>query len=99
MQPLFKLASRSPLRAQCTYCDREFVFEAVGCSSTRHYHPPESVTLRNVRPDHLVFLRDEAQASALGFTPAGVGERARELEGGGTRGGLHPCADVCITGG
>ena len=57
-------------RAQyCAYCSRDLHFRLVGCSSTRHFHAPTSNTLRQVRPDHLVFLPDEGEARALGFTP------------------------------
>jgi hypothetical protein len=68
--PLFSLASRAPMRAHCAYCSRELVYRFVGCSSTRHYHRPEASALRKVRPDHLVFLRDEEAAAGLEFRPA-----------------------------
>ena len=42
----------------------------VGCSTTRHWHEPDSSELRKVRPDHLVFLGDAAEAEKLGFVPA-----------------------------
>jgi aspartate carbamoyltransferase catalytic subunit len=68
--PRFSLASREPMRAQCAYCCRELAFRFVGCSTTRRYHRPDSNELRKVRPDHLVFLDDEAQAGSMQFTPA-----------------------------
>ncbi|MFT5477862.1 MAG: aspartate carbamoyltransferase catalytic subunit [Planctomycetota bacterium] len=71
VDPGFWIASRSPLRAHCAYCDRVLPFRIVGCSSTLNYHQPESTALRKVRPDHLVFLDDEQRASDLGFRPAG----------------------------
>ncbi|TDJ68065.1 MAG: aspartate carbamoyltransferase catalytic subunit [Planctomycetota bacterium] len=71
VQAKFKLTSRSPLRAHCAYCSRQLSFRLVGCSSTRNYHAPDSTMLRKVRPDHLVFFADEAQAAALGFKPVG----------------------------
>lgn len=74
--PMFKLTARSPLRAHCGYCSRELPFRLVGCSSTRHYHAPESNALRQVRPDHLVFFSDEEGAQAAGFRPA-AGARTR----------------------
>ena len=70
MTPRFELASRDPMRAHCAYCSRELQFRFVGCSTTRHYHAPGSTALRQVRPDHLVFLHDEAEAESLAFTPA-----------------------------
>ncbi|MAB81295.1 MAG: aspartate carbamoyltransferase catalytic subunit [Planctomycetes bacterium] len=64
----FKLTSRDPLRAACGYCSQEIPIRLVGCSTTRHYHPRDSASARRIRPDHLVFFRDEAQATALGFS-------------------------------
>ena len=40
----------------------------VGCSTTRHFHERESATARKIRPDHLVFFRDEEQAVEMGFS-------------------------------
>lgn len=68
--PMFELASRTPLRAQCAYCSRELAYRFVGCSSTRNYHLPTSADLRRVRPDHLVFLPDAEAAERLGYQPA-----------------------------
>jgi aspartate carbamoyltransferase catalytic subunit len=68
--PLFRLASRQPLRAHCAYCSQELEFGLVGCSTTRHWHDRDSPELRKVRPDHLVFLRDAAEAERLGFQPS-----------------------------
>ncbi|MCP3916942.1 MAG: aspartate carbamoyltransferase catalytic subunit [bacterium] len=73
--PRFTLAARSPMRAHCAYCSRELRFRFVGCSTTRHFHEPDSTALRKVRPDHLVFLSDAAAAEALAFEPA-AGVRA-----------------------
>ena len=64
----FKLTSRDPLRAACGYCSQEIPVGLVGCSTTRHYHERDSASARRIRPDHLVFFRDEAQAAALGFS-------------------------------
>ncbi len=68
--PMFRLASRLPLRAHCSYCSHEIPFGVVGCSTTRIHHERDSVELRKVRPDHLVFLRDAAEAARLGFSPS-----------------------------
>lgn len=68
--PMFKLASRSPLRAHCGYCSHEIAFTLVGCSTTRHFHERDSAEVRKIRPDHLIFLRDPAQAESLGLSPA-----------------------------
>ncbi len=68
--PRFSLPSRAPMRAQCAYCSRELAFRFVGCSTTRRYHRPDSNALRQVRPDHLVFLDDEAQADSMQYIPA-----------------------------
>lgn len=67
---MYKLASRAPLRAHCAYCSHELPFAFVGCSTTRHFHDRESPELRKIRPDHLVFVRDLAQAESLGLSPA-----------------------------
>jgi len=66
----FKLTSRDPLRAACGYCSQEIPIGFVGCSTTRHFHPRDSAAARKIRPDHLVFFRDEPQALARGFVPA-----------------------------
>ncbi len=70
VQPAFALVARTPVQAHCGYCARELIFRWVGCSTTRHYHHPDSPTLRKIRPDHLLFFRDEATAQGLGFTKA-----------------------------
>ncbi len=74
--PMFRLASRLPLRAHCAYCSQELVFGVIGCSTTRVYHERESVEIRKVRSDHLVFLRDAAEAVSLGFAPSVRGAAA-----------------------
>lgn len=66
----FKLTSRDPLRAACGFCSNEIQIGLVGCTTTRHFHPRDSATARKIRPDHLVFFRDEQQAVALGFSAA-----------------------------
>ncbi|MEW6073918.1 MAG: aspartate carbamoyltransferase [Planctomycetota bacterium] len=77
----FTLASRDPLRACCAYCDQEIPIRLVGCSTTRHYHPRDAAPVRKIRPDHLIFFRDEAEAQALGFTaPQGEGPFGRPKE-------------------
>ena len=68
--PMFAVASRAPLRAHCGYCSRLLAFRYVGCSSTGHFHLPDSPDVRRVRPDHLVFLADRASAERLGFAPS-----------------------------
>lgn len=68
--PAFRLASRIPLRVACAYCSRSWEAVLVGCSTTRHYHAVDSADARKIRPEHLVFLRDPAQAGALGFSAA-----------------------------
>ena len=70
VSPLFKLASRQPLRANCGYCSHELAFALVGCTTTRHYHERDSAEVRKIRPDHLVFFQDPTQAEAAGFAPA-----------------------------
>lgn len=69
--PRYTLASRAPLVARCAYCSRNLPFELVGCSTSRTYHAPNAAALRQVRPDHLVFLSDEEAAAEQGFHPAG----------------------------
>lgn len=68
--PMFRLASRLPLRAHCSYCSHEIPFGVVGCSTTRIHHERDSVELRKVRADHLVFFRDATEAARLGFSPS-----------------------------
>jgi aspartate carbamoyltransferase catalytic subunit len=70
VHPIFTLGSRHPLRAHCGYCSQEIPVALVGCSTTRRYHERDSVELRKIRPDHLVFFRDLDQAECLGFEPA-----------------------------
>jgi aspartate carbamoyltransferase catalytic subunit len=74
--PMVKLASRFPLRAHCYYCSHALEFRFVGCTTTGHYHDPASGQVRRIRPDHLVFLRDEAEAAELGLVPAAGGRQA-----------------------
>jgi len=64
----FRLMSRDPLRAACGYCSQEIPIGYVGCSTTRHFHAPSSAVARKIRPDHLIFFRDEEEAVALGFS-------------------------------
>lgn len=64
----FRLFSREPLQAACGYCGHEIVIGLVGCTTTRHFHERDSASARKIRPDHLVFFRDEAQALAHGFS-------------------------------
>jgi hypothetical protein len=73
---MVKLASRFPLRAHCYYCSHALEFRFVGCTTTGHYHDPASGQVRRIRPDHLVFLRDEAEAAELGLVPAAGGRQA-----------------------
>ncbi len=69
--PMFTLQSRSPLRAHCAYCSRELIYRFVGCSTSKHYHRPESSGQGRISPNHLVFLPDESSAQALHYSPAG----------------------------
>ncbi len=68
--PTYRLASRAPVRAYCWFCSQEISHRWVGCSTTGVFHERESAVARKIRPDHLVFLRDEADALAQGFVPA-----------------------------
>ena len=68
--PAYRLASRSPVRAYCAFCSQELPHRWVGCTTTGLFHERESPTARKIRPDHLVFLRDEADALGQGFAPA-----------------------------
>ncbi|MCP5022431.1 MAG: aspartate carbamoyltransferase catalytic subunit [bacterium] len=69
--PMFTLQSRTPLRAHCAYCSRELIYSYVGCSTSKHYHKPDSSGLGRISADHLVFLPDEGSAEALQYSPAG----------------------------
>ncbi len=66
----FRLTSRDPLRAACGFCSQELPIALVGCSTTRHFHPRDSAVARKIRPDHLIFFRDEEQARSLGYSAA-----------------------------
>ncbi len=66
----YRLASRAPVRAYCWFCSQEISHRWVGCSTTGVFHERESAVARKIRPDHLVFLRDEADALGQGFVPA-----------------------------
>ncbi|MCZ6597506.1 MAG: aspartate carbamoyltransferase catalytic subunit [Planctomycetota bacterium] len=66
--PTYKLAGRTPLRPVCGFCSQELPIRLVGCSTTRHFHACDSATARQIRPDHLVFFRDEEEAAKLGFS-------------------------------
>jgi len=66
----FRLTSRDPLRAVCGYCSQEIPIGLVGCSTTRHFHARDSAQAKKIRPDHLIFFRDEAEARAMGFSAA-----------------------------
>jgi len=68
--PAFRLASRSPVRAACGYCSQELPIGLVGCTTTRHFHARDSATARRIRPEHLVFFRDAAEAEGLGYSAA-----------------------------
>jgi aspartate carbamoyltransferase catalytic subunit len=68
-EPAYRLQTRIPLRPVCGYCSRGIAFSLVGCTSTRHFHVPDSGAARQIRPERLVFFRDEAQAMGRGYTP------------------------------
>ncbi len=68
--PAYRLANRAPVRAYCWFCSQEIAHRLVGCSTTGIFHERDSSAARKIRPDHLVFLRDEAEALAQGFIPA-----------------------------
>ena len=68
----FRLMSRDPLRAACGYCSHEIPIGLVGCSKTRHFHSCDSAVARKIRPDELIFFRDEAEAVELGFSASGA---------------------------
>ena len=70
VKPVYELTSRAPLRASCGYCSQELVFGLVGCSTTRHFHAPDSSAARKIRPDHLVFFAHEEAARAAGYERA-----------------------------
>lgn len=69
VKPLFRLASRFPIRAYCGYCSHELHAPVVGCSTTKHFHDRDSASARKIRPDHLVLFRSEAAAREHGFEP------------------------------
>jgi aspartate carbamoyltransferase catalytic subunit len=67
VKPMHRLASRFPVRAHCGYCSQELAAALVGCTTTGLFHQRDAPAARRIRPDHLVFLANEAQAVALGF--------------------------------
>jgi hypothetical protein len=68
----FTVASRDPLRVQCSFCDTERPVAFVGCSSTRHYHPVNAPEIHRIKMEHLVFFASEAIAVAAGYAPSGA---------------------------
>jgi aspartate carbamoyltransferase catalytic subunit len=70
VRPLYKLASRFPVRASCGYCSQELPHRFVGCTTSGFFHERDTPAARKIRPDHMVFLRDEAHALTLGFVAA-----------------------------
>lgn len=66
----FRLTARHPMRAVCGYCNQELPIAIVGCTTTRHYHDKDSAPARKIRPDHLVFFRDQEEARGMGFSAA-----------------------------
>lgn len=70
VHPRFQLKGRHPVRAHCAYCSQEILAPWVGCTTSRALHPRESAAAARIRPDHLVFFRDEAAALARGYRPA-----------------------------
>ncbi|MEM9802321.1 MAG: aspartate carbamoyltransferase catalytic subunit [Planctomycetota bacterium] len=75
--PRFRVLSSAPLRAVCSYCTREISFSLVGCSSTGVSHAPDAGAVRQILPEHLVFLENAAESEALGFRPAASGAGTR----------------------
>jgi len=73
VMPRYRLASRHPLRAHCAYCSHELQFQLVGSSDTREFFPRDSIELRKLRPESLVFFSTAAEALTLGFLPAAAG--------------------------
>lgn len=73
VMPRYRLASRHPLRAHCAYCSHELQFQLVGSSDTREFFPRDSIELRKLRPESLVFFSTAAEALTLGFSPAAAG--------------------------
>ncbi len=70
VQPAFRLVSRHPVRACCGYCSQEIHAAFVGCTTTRLYHAREAGPASRIRPDHLVFFRDEEKATSSGYRPS-----------------------------
>jgi len=65
--PMFKVASRVPLRVVCAYCSTEIQIGAVGCRTTRRWHLPTSQQLKKVRLENMAFFADPAWAESKGF--------------------------------
>jgi hypothetical protein len=76
VKPLFRLASRFPVRAYCGFCSQELAAPIVGSSSSGHFVARDSAEARKIRPDHLVLFHSEAHALAQGFTPPELGSAA-----------------------
>ena len=72
VKPLFRLASRFPVRAYCGFCSQELQAPVVGSSSTGLFFARDSVEARKIRPEHLVLCHSEAHALAQGFQPGVV---------------------------
>lgn len=65
----FRLATRLPLRVSCPYCSQEIGFGLVGCASRHQYLARDAREVRTIRPEDMVFFRDEAQAVEAGYAP------------------------------
>lgn len=72
VKPLFRLASRFPVRAYCGFCSQELQAPVVGSSSSGLFFARDSVEARKIRPEHLVLCHSEAHALAQGFQPGVV---------------------------
>jgi hypothetical protein len=79
------------VRAFCGFCSQEIHGRLVGCSTTGLFHERESGAARQIRPDHLIFFRDEQQALALGFAAA-----ARPSQATGEVSATDPDADARV---
>lgn len=70
VRPTYRVLSRHPIRAACGFCDQELTFTAVGSVTDQRWCRPDSAAARRIPSAGLVFLGDEREAEALGFSPA-----------------------------
>ncbi len=68
--PRFRVRRRTPLMAECRYCESRLEGGAVGCRSTRRYHRTNASAVRKIAASNLVLFESPEQAQARGYSGA-----------------------------